>query len=62
MPGPAHLDLRRAGAQLLDLRADLPDPPGFLDGRHGLVLAVTAASGSFYRYSKLMFLAEKNKQ
>ena len=35
---------------------------GFLDGRHGLVLAVTAASGSFYRYSKLMFLAEKNKQ
>lgn len=35
---------------------------GFLDGRHGLVLAVTAASGSFYRYSKLMFLAQKNKQ
>ena len=34
---------------------------GFLDGRHGLVLAVTAASGSFFRYSKLMFLAEKNK-
>lgn len=34
---------------------------GFLDGRHGLVLAVTAAAGSFFRYSKLMFLAEKNK-
>jgi glycosyltransferase involved in cell wall biosynthesis len=31
---------------------------GFLDGRHGLVLAVTAASGSFLRYSKLMFLNE----
>ena len=29
---------------------------GFLDGRHGFVLAVTAASGSFLRYSKLMFL------
>ncbi|MBB1624779.1 glycosyltransferase family 2 protein [Achromobacter sp. UMC71] len=34
---------------------------GFLDGRHGLVLAVTAAAGSFFRYSKLMFLAEKKK-
>ncbi len=34
---------------------------GFLDGRHGLVLAVTAASGSFFRYSKLMFLADKHK-
>ena len=31
---------------------------GFLDGRHGFVLAVTAASGSFLRYSKLMFLNE----
>lgn len=29
---------------------------GFLDGRHGFVLAVTAASGSFFRYSKLMFI------
>lgn len=29
---------------------------GFLDGRHGFVLAVAAASGSFFRYSKLMFL------
>jgi hypothetical protein len=35
---------------------------GFLDGRHGLVLAVTAASGSFLRYSKLMFLNEANQQ
>ncbi|MDX3904406.1 MAG: glycosyltransferase family 2 protein [Pigmentiphaga sp.] len=26
---------------------------GFLDGRHGFVLAVTAAAGSFYRYAKL---------
>lgn len=31
---------------------------GFLDGRHGLVLAVTAASGSFYRYAKLMLKSE----
>jgi glycosyltransferase involved in cell wall biosynthesis len=31
---------------------------GFLDGRHGFVLAATAASGSFLRYSKLMFLNE----
>jgi glycosyltransferase involved in cell wall biosynthesis len=30
---------------------------GFLDGRHGLVLAVTAAAGSFFRYAKLMFLS-----
>ena len=29
---------------------------GFLDGRYGLVLAVTAASGSFYRYAKLMLI------
>ena len=29
---------------------------GFLDGRHGFVLAATAAAGSFFRYSKLMFL------
>jgi glycosyltransferase involved in cell wall biosynthesis len=33
---------------------------GFLDGRHGLVLAVTAAAGSFFRYAKLMFLSEKD--
>ncbi|MFM7010712.1 MAG: glycosyltransferase family 2 protein [Betaproteobacteria bacterium] len=31
---------------------------GILDGRHGFVLAVTAASGNFLRYAKLMFLAE----
>lgn len=30
---------------------------GFLDGRHGLVLALTAAAGSFFRYAKLMFLS-----
>ena len=35
---------------------------GFLDGRHGFVLAVTAASGNFLRYSKLMFLVEANEQ
>ena len=29
---------------------------GFLDGRHGFVLAVTAAFGSFLRYSKLMMI------
>jgi glycosyltransferase involved in cell wall biosynthesis len=35
---------------------------GFLDGRHGFVLAATAASGSFLRYSKLMFLNEANQR
>lgn len=34
---------------------------GFLDGRHGLVLAVTAAMGSFLRYAKLMFLTMRSK-
>lgn len=29
---------------------------GFLDGRYGFVLAVTAAAGSFFRYSKLMMI------
>jgi cell division protein FtsX len=29
---------------------------GFLDGRYGFVLAVTASAGSFFRYSKLMML------
>jgi glycosyltransferase involved in cell wall biosynthesis len=33
---------------------------GFLDGRYGLVLAVTAASGSFYRYAKLMLLNDRS--
>lgn len=32
---------------------------GFLDGRRGVVLAVTAAAGSFFRYAKLMFLGDK---
>ena len=35
---------------------------GFLDGRHGFVLAATAASGSFLRYAKLMFLNEANQR
>lgn len=34
---------------------------GFLDGRHGLVLAVTAAAGSFFRYAKLSFLSDARK-
>ncbi|MCD0502066.1 glycosyltransferase family 2 protein [Bordetella petrii] len=34
---------------------------GFLDGRHGLVLAVTAAAGSFFRYAKLSFLSDTRK-
>lgn len=29
---------------------------GFLDGKEGFVLAVTASAGSFFRYAKLMFL------
>jgi len=29
---------------------------GFLDGRHGFLLAATAAAGSFYRYAKLSLL------
>lgn len=35
---------------------------GFLDGRYGFVLAVTAAAGSFFRYSKLMMLCRKATQ
>jgi len=34
---------------------------GFLDGGHGLVLAVTAAAGSFFRYAKLAFLSRRGK-
>lgn len=34
---------------------------GFLDGRHGLVLAVTAAAGSFFRYAKLSFMSSARK-
>ncbi len=33
---------------------------GFLDGRHGFVLAAAAAAGSFFRYTKLFFL-QKSK-
>jgi len=29
---------------------------GFLDGRHGFLLAATAAAGSFYRYAKLSLM------
>lgn len=32
---------------------------GFLDGRQGFILAAVAASGSFFRYSKLWFLNQK---
>lgn len=34
---------------------------GFMDGRHGFVLAVAAAAGSFFRYAKLLFLQDRNK-
>lgn len=34
---------------------------GFMDGRHGFVLAVTAAFGSFLRYAKLMFINRSRK-
>lgn len=33
---------------------------GFLDGREGFMLAVSNAEGTYYRYLKLMFLAERN--
>ena len=32
---------------------------GFLDGRHGFMLAVSNAEGTYYRYVKLMRLGEK---
>ena len=32
---------------------------GFLDGRKGFMLAVSTAEGTYYRYLKLMLLAEK---
>jgi len=35
---------------------------GFLDGREGLMLAVANAENSYYRYAKLMLLAEREKQ
>lgn len=31
---------------------------GFLDGRHGLMLAISNAEGSYYRYLKLMLLQD----
>lgn len=33
---------------------------GFLDGKHGLMLAISNAEGSYYRYIKAMLLAEQN--
>ena len=33
---------------------------GFLDGREGLILAIANAEGSYYRYLKLMLLADKS--
>ncbi|MBI3919597.1 MAG: glycosyltransferase family 2 protein [Betaproteobacteria bacterium] len=33
---------------------------GFLDGREGLMLAISNAENSYYRYAKLMLIAEKN--
>lgn len=35
---------------------------GFLDGREGLMLAVSNAENSYYRYAKLMLLAEREKR
>jgi len=35
---------------------------GFLDGREGLMLAIANAEGSYYRYLKLMLLAEKSSE
>jgi glycosyltransferase involved in cell wall biosynthesis len=34
---------------------------GFLDGREGFMLAVSNAEGAYYRYVKLMLLAEKSR-
>lgn len=34
---------------------------GFLDGRRGFMLAVSNAEGTYYRYLKLILLAERNK-
>ncbi len=34
---------------------------GFLDGKEGFVLAATGAAGSFFRYSKLLFLQRGDK-
>ncbi len=34
---------------------------GFLDGKEGFILAVTAAAGNFFRYSKLLLLNKRDK-
>ena len=31
---------------------------GFMDGREGLILAISNAEGTYYRYLKLMYLLE----
>jgi hypothetical protein len=33
---------------------------GFLDGRHGLMLAISNAEGTYYRYAKAMLAAERS--
>jgi glycosyltransferase involved in cell wall biosynthesis len=35
---------------------------GFLDGSHGLMLAISNAEGSYYRYIKAMLLAQQKQQ
>lgn len=35
---------------------------GFLDGREGVMLAIANAENSYYRYAKLMLLAQREKQ
>lgn len=35
---------------------------GFLDGREGFILAVMGASGSFFRYTKLLFLNKRQSK
>ena len=35
---------------------------GFLDGREGFILAVSNAEGTYYRYLKLMYLNESDRQ
>ena len=35
---------------------------GFLDGREGFILAVMGASGSFFRYTKLLFLNRRQSK
>lgn len=34
---------------------------GFLDGKEGFILAAAGAAGSFFRYSKLLFLQQRSK-